>query len=102
MSAATRVRCERRGVELTGDGGLLTGLVREVLQPGLEIELSEHPGYEPYDPAGHVVGPSASFSVCTAKCTPQGEDTEGRANERNGHRPRVLPTLGGDIEFGWP
>ena len=33
------------GVELTGDGGLLTGLVRQVLQIGLEVEMSEQLGY---------------------------------------------------------
>ena len=34
------------GVELTGDGGLLTGLVRQVLQTGLEVEMTDHLGYE--------------------------------------------------------
>ena len=28
------------GVDLTGDGGLLTGLAREVLQCGLEVEMA--------------------------------------------------------------
>jgi hypothetical protein len=34
------------GVELTGDNGLLTALVREVLQTGLEVEMTDHLGYE--------------------------------------------------------
>ncbi|MDE0319967.1 MAG: hypothetical protein OXI97_08790, partial [Acidimicrobiaceae bacterium] len=34
------------GVELTGEGGLLTDLVRRVLQTGLEVEMTEHLGYE--------------------------------------------------------
>ncbi len=38
-------RARAEGVELTGDGGLLTGLVRQVLQTGLEVELEEHLGY---------------------------------------------------------
>ncbi|MDE0067764.1 MAG: transposase [Acidimicrobiaceae bacterium] len=33
------------GVELTGDGGLLTGLARQVLQCGLGVEMSGHLGY---------------------------------------------------------
>ena len=33
-------RARAEGVELTGDGGLLTGRVREVLQTGLEVELA--------------------------------------------------------------
>ena len=39
-------RARGEGVELTGDGGLLTGLVRQVLQCGLEVEMAEHLGYE--------------------------------------------------------
>ena len=38
-------RARSGGVELTGDGGLLTGLVRQVLQCGSEVEMSEHLGY---------------------------------------------------------
>ena len=33
-------RARAEGVELTGDGGLLTGLVRQVLQCGLEVEMA--------------------------------------------------------------
>ncbi len=36
------------GVDLTGEGGLLTGFIRQVLQTGLEVEMSEHLGYEPH------------------------------------------------------
>jgi putative transposase len=32
-------RARRDGVELTGDKGLLTALVRQVLQTGLEVEI---------------------------------------------------------------
>jgi transposase-like protein len=34
------------------EGGLLTGLMRHVLQTGLEVEMAEHLGYEPHDSAG--------------------------------------------------
>lgn len=34
------------GVELTGEGGLLTGLIRQVLQTGLEVEMADHLGYD--------------------------------------------------------
>ncbi|MCP3994020.1 MAG: hypothetical protein GY722_03005 [bacterium] len=36
------------GVELTGEGGLLTGLIRQVLQTGLEVEMADHLGYDRY------------------------------------------------------
>ncbi len=35
------------GVSLTGQGGLLTGLVRQVLRGALESEITDHLGYEP-------------------------------------------------------
>jgi hypothetical protein len=33
-------RARSQGVELTGDNGLLTALVRQVLQTGLEVEMT--------------------------------------------------------------
>src|SRR6266700_3215828 len=55
-------RARAEGVELTGDDGLLTAMVRQVLQTGLEVELSDHLGYEPYDPAGRGSGNSSNGS----------------------------------------
>jgi len=37
------------GIALTGEGGLLTDLMRHVLQTGLEVEMTDHLGYEPYE-----------------------------------------------------
>lgn len=34
------------GVALTGEGGLLTDLVRQVLQGALGVEMADHLGYE--------------------------------------------------------
>src|SRR6266581_3567254 len=36
-------RARAEGVELTGDDGLLTAMIRQVLQTGLEVELAESP-----------------------------------------------------------
>ena len=49
-------RARAEGVELTGDDGLLTALVRQVLQTGLEVEMTEHLGYEPPRRGGPRVG----------------------------------------------
>jgi hypothetical protein len=51
-------RARAEGVELTGDDGLLTAMMRQVLQTGLEVELTDHLGYEPHDPAGRGSGNS--------------------------------------------
>jgi transposase-like protein len=46
------------GVELTGENGLLTGLVRQVLQTGLEVEMTDHLGYERHAVEGRGSGNS--------------------------------------------
>jgi hypothetical protein len=57
-------RARAEGVELTGDDGLLTAMIRQVLQTGLEVELADHLGYEPYDPA---IAVQVSFSGTSAE-----------------------------------
>ena len=41
-----------RGVGLVGPDGLLCGLTKNVLEAGLEAEMSEHLGYNKHEPAG--------------------------------------------------
>jgi len=48
------------GIELTGEGGLLTGLIRQVLQTGLEVEMADHLGYDRYSPEVGVRGTPAT------------------------------------------
>ena len=72
-------RAKADGVELTGADGLLTAMVRQVLQTGLEVELADHLGYEPYDRAGNNSG-----------------------NSRNGAYPRKVITEIGDVEVLMP
>src|SRR5262245_19436677 len=66
-------RARAEGLDLTGEGGLLTGLVRQVLQTGLEVELAEHLGYEPYDPSGRGSGNSRNGSSARTVTTEIGE-----------------------------
>jgi len=72
-------RAREDGVDLTGDGGLLTSMVKEVLQAGLDVELSEHLGYERYDPEGRNSG-----------------------NSRNGSYPKRVSTDVGPVELQMP
>jgi transposase-like protein len=46
------------GMQLVGEGGLLTGLTKSVLETALEAEMSEHLGYDKHDPAGRTGGNS--------------------------------------------
>lgn len=67
------------GVALTGEDGLLNGLVRRVLQSGLDAEMTEHLGYVPHDPAGYNSG-----------------------NSRNGSYPKKIITEIGPVEVQVP
>ena len=72
-------RARTEGVELTGDDGLLTALVRQVLQTGLEVEMTDHLGYE-----RHAV------------------EGRGSGNSRNGAYPKTVTTEVGKVELRVP
>lgn len=72
-------RARDEGVALTGDGGLLTDLMRSVLQRGLEVEMAEHLGYERRAIEGR-----------------------GSRNSRNGTYPKTVTTEIGEIELAVP
>lgn len=68
-----------RGIELTGEGGLLTALTRQVLQSALEAEMAHHLGYDKHDPAGR-----------------------GSGNSRNGTTPKTVSTEIGKVSLNVP
>jgi putative transposase len=72
-------RARADGASLVGPGGLLSDLTKRVLESMLESELTEHVGYEAYDPAGHNSG-----------------------NSRNGTRKKTVFTEVGPIEVEVP
>jgi putative transposase len=72
-------RARADGVELTGDNGLLTALVRQVLQTGLEVEMTDHLGYEPHAVEGRRSG-----------------------NSRNGSYPKTVTTEIGKVDLRVP
>lgn len=57
-------RARSEGVELTGDNGLFTALVRQVLQTGLEVEMTEHLG----SPTHAVAGRATVATVRIPRC----------------------------------
>jgi transposase-like protein len=72
-------RARRDGVELTGEGGLLTALVQQVLQTGLEVEMTDHLGYERHAVEGRNSG-----------------------NSRNGSYPKTVTTEVGQVRLDVP
>jgi putative transposase len=51
-----------KGVSLVGPGGLLADLTKRVLELGLEVEMTEHLGYEKHSVDGHRSGNSRNGS----------------------------------------
>ncbi|MGA8355155.1 MAG: IS256 family transposase, partial [Solirubrobacteraceae bacterium] len=72
-------RARSEGVSLTGEDGLLTSMVREVLQTGLDVEMADHLGYEPYESVGR-----------------------GSGNSRNGAYPKTVRTDVGPVQLRMP
>ena len=72
-------RARADGVQLIGEGGLLTGLTKSVLECALEEEISDHLGYDKHDPAGRDGGDS-----------------------RNGHREKTVLTEIGPVTIEVP
>jgi putative transposase len=72
-----------RGIALTGEGGLLTALTKQVLQSALEAaleaEMAHHLGYDKHDPAGR-----------------------GSGNSRNGTTPKTVTTEIGNVTVEMP
>jgi putative transposase len=67
------------GGRLTGPDSFLSRLVKEVLEAGLEAELTEHLGYAKHDPAGR-----------------------GSGNSRNGTTPKTVHTEIGPVDVAVP
>ena len=73
-----------QGIQLTGEGGLLTALTKRVLQNALEAEMDAHLGYAKHDRAG--------------------ADQHGPAdgNVRNGSSPKTIRTEVGEVTIQVP
>jgi len=68
-----------KGLQLTGEGGLLQQLTKAVLESALEGEITDHLGYDKHDPAGKDGG-----------------------NSRNGTRSKKVLTDIGPVEIDVP
>jgi transposase-like protein len=77
-------RAREDGVALTGDGGLLTDLMRSVLQRGLEVEMAEHLGYEAHAVEGRGSGNSRNGTYAKTVTTEIGEVELAVPRDRNG------------------
>jgi putative transposase len=72
-------RIDSGEIELTGDGGLIPGLIKAALERGLQAELSDHLGYDKGDPDASLF-----------------------ANSRNGTTGKTVASQVGDVPLDVP
>jgi putative transposase len=72
-------RIDAGDIEMTGDGGLIPGLIKAALERGLAAELTDHLGYEKGSPEAAAFG-----------------------NSRNGFTPKTLASQVGEVELAIP
>ena len=84
LAEALVASAAERGVELTGSNGLLTALTRQVLQTALEVEMSQHLGYDKHDPVGRNLGNSRNGSTPKTVTTEIGKVTVAVPRDRSG------------------
>lgn len=79
-------------VVLTGEGGLLPGLIKLALERGLAAELSGHLGYEKGDPAGRLMPNARNGSTPKTVLTEAGPVGLDVPRDRDGSfTPRLVP-----------
>src|SRR5579875_1023685 len=69
----------KSGEEITGQGGLLSQLTKRMVERAMEVELTDHLGYEPHS-----------------------EPPGGTGNTRNGSTPKRLLTDSGEVQINTP
>jgi transposase-like protein len=82
LAEALVARARAAGVVLTGPGGLLTGLTKQVLETALNAEMTEH--------LGHEHGGSPDVAVNT------------KSNVRNGYSDKTVRTEIGNMRIRVP
>ncbi|AGJ52533.1 putative transposase [Streptomyces sp. PAMC 26508] len=56
-------RAQAEGLQLAGEGELLQQLTKRLLESALEVEITDHLGYDKHDPAGKNGGNSRNATL---------------------------------------
>ena len=83
---AERLVAEAReaGINVVGEGGLLQQMTKAVLERSLAEEMTDHLGYEPYDPAGFGSGNNRNGTTAKTVATELGPVELEVPRDRNG------------------
>ena len=79
-------------IEMTGDGGLIPGLIKAALERGLQVELSDHLGYEKGDPDASLYENSRNGFTSKTVASQVGDVPLDVPRDREGSfTPRLVP-----------
>lgn len=80
------------GTAIDGPGGLLAQITKQIVERTLEVEMTEHLGYEPGDPAGRGTGNSRNGSTSKRLMTTNGHVDISVPRDRNAEfEPQIVP-----------
>lgn len=83
---------EATGIGIDGPDGLISRMIKAVLERGLEVEMADHLGYDRGDPAGHGSGNSRNGIMPKTVITSAGQARIEVPRDRNGSfDPRLVP-----------
>lgn len=80
------------GISIDGPGGLISQMIKAVLERGLETEMADHLGYDRGDPAGSGTGNSRNGFTPKTVITTAGQTRIDVPRDRNGSfEPQLVP-----------
>jgi len=89
---ALMAKVDAEGLELLGPDGLLTELTSRIMNRAMDVERTEHLGYERGDPAGRGSGNSRNGTTPKTLLTDAGEIPIDTPRDRNGtFEPQLVP-----------
>jgi putative transposase len=89
---ALMARVDAEGLELLGPDGVLSEITSRVMNRALDVELTDHVGYERGDPAGRGSGNSRNGTTPKTLLTDAGEVAIRTPRDRNGSfEPKLVP-----------
>jgi len=83
---------EAAGISIDGPDGLISRMIKAVLERGLDVEMADHLGYDRGDPAGQGSGNSRNGFTSKTVITSAGQAELAVPRDRNGSfDPQLVP-----------
>lgn len=87
-------RAQAEGLHLTGEGGLLPGMIKKAVEAAMSAEMTDHLGYDRYAPEGRGSGNSRNGATTSTVQTNAGPVELDKPRDRNGDFDSVVVPKG--------